>query len=91
MLPLSGQAETTIVDTGIEVTSISISIDDSLNGYAIVKRCPTCADIQLNIDSTTQVTSQGKTLSLHKLNHLKASYALVVYDPKTKHVKQIVW
>ncbi len=91
MLPLSLRAETDVLDTAIEVISISISVDDSLNGYVIVKRCPTCADIRLNIDRTTQVRSRGKNISLHKLNHLKTNYALVVYDPKTNHVKKIVW
>ncbi|NOZ37982.1 MAG: hypothetical protein GXP11_07940 [Gammaproteobacteria bacterium] len=91
MLPLSLRAETDVLDTAIEVISISISVDDSLNGYAIVKRCPTCADLQLSIDRTTQVSSRGKNISLHKLNHLKTNYALVVYDPKTNHVKKIVW
>ncbi|VAX12967.1 hypothetical protein MNBD_GAMMA24-2602, partial [hydrothermal vent metagenome] len=76
ILPLTSQAEITVVDVALEVTSLSINIDDSLNGYAIVKRCPTCADIRLNIDRTTQAISRGKTISMHKLNHLKANYAL---------------
>ncbi len=95
MLPLSGQAESesefTVIDEAIEVTSIRIDLNDSLEGYAIVKRCPSCADLKLKIDGTTQVTNQGKTIPLFKVKHIKADFALVVYDPKTKQVKRIVW
>ncbi|HEB87667.1 MAG TPA: hypothetical protein ENI68_11730 [Gammaproteobacteria bacterium] len=91
LLPLTGRAEPAVVDKAIEVISLSINIDDDLNGYAIVKHCPDCADIRLKIDSTTQVTNQGKNIPLHRLNHLRTNSALVIFDPKTSHLKQIVW
>lgn len=91
LLPVTGWAEQAIVDKAIEVSSININIDNALNGYAIVKHCPDCAELRLTIDGTTQVTNQGKVIPLYKLNHLKAGYALVIYNSETKHLKRIVW
>ena len=91
MLPLTGQAEPTEVNQAIEVISIRIELNNSLEGYAIVKRCPTCADIKLKIDGSTQVSNQGKSIPLRTVNHIRAKSATVVYDPKNRQVKRIIW
>lgn len=91
VLPLTGQAESSIANEAIEVTSIRIDLNNSLEGYAIVKRCPTCEDVKLKIDGSTQVSNQGKSIPLHTVNHMRANSATVVYDPKTKQVQRIIW
>ncbi len=88
MLPLSGQAGQAVVNEGV---ALSVHLNNSLNGYATIKRCPDCDEIQLNIDSTTLVTHKGKTIPLRNIRHLQLPFATVVYDSDTKHLQQINW
>ncbi len=88
MLPLTGKAEPAVINEGVD---LSVNLNASLNGYAIIKHCPNCAEIRLTIDGTTQVTRHGKIMPLSTIKHLKAHFATVIYDPKTKQVKQIIW
>ncbi len=91
MLPLSGHAEPATATKIIEVAIININLNDSLNGYAIVKRCPNCDAIKLTINSTSQLTHQGKSVSISQLKHIKTNLGTVIYDSKTRHVNQIIW
>ncbi len=90
-LPLAGQAEILMLEDAIESESLQISINDSLDGYVITKQCSTCPKLKLKIDRTTQAIKQGKVIHLHQANQLNGKYATIIFDPRTKLVKRIIW
>lgn len=90
-LPLTGQTELLMIEDAIESESIRININDSLDGYLITKRCSTCPDVRLKIDRTSQAIKQGKVIHLHQANQLNGKFATIIFDPKTKLVKRIIW
>jgi len=91
MLPLTGQAEFLMIEDAIESESLQININDSLDGYVITRQCSTCPKLRFTIDKTTQAVKRGKVIHLHQANQLNGKFATIIFDPKTKLVKRIIW
>ncbi len=89
--PLTGQAEILMIEDAIEAESLQININDSLDGYVIARQCSTCPKVKLKIDKTTQAIKRGKVIHLHQANQLNGKFATIIFDPKTKLVKRIIW
>ena len=91
ILPLAGQAEILLIEDAIETDKLQLSIDASLDGYVIARRCPKCPDVRLKVDKKTQAFKQGKQIHLNQAKHRNGKFATVIFDPKTKMVKRITW
>ncbi len=91
ILPLAGQAEIILIEDAIEAEIVSINIDTSLNGYVVAKSCPKCADQRFKINKHTHAIKNGKNIHLHKANALNGKAAIIIFDPKTKLSKKIIW
>ena len=91
ILPLSGQAEIIMLEDALESEIIRINISSSLDGYVVAKGCPSCADMRFKIDKHTQAIKQGKSVHLYQANQLNGKAAVIIFDPKTKLSKRIIW
>lgn len=79
------------VEEALELSSLDITLDSTLNGYIRGKMCDTCKTIRVVITPETIAMHKRQVVPLIEAKKRAGKPAFVIFDPKTMIVKRIRW
>jgi len=78
-------------ETPIETWNVSIT-QARPGGSLLVRPCKDCPVIHLQFDAQSQAIANGKPVSLTAIPEHPSKAALtVIYDPKTRVIRRVIW
>ena len=79
------------VEEALELSSLNIRLDASLNGRIEGKMCEQCKTINVVVTPDTLAMEDHKAVPLIEVKKRAGKPALVIFDPKTLKAKTISW
>jgi len=74
----------------IETSEVSVTRAEP-GGFILVRPCQGCAMVSLQFDANSKAIAKGKAVGLTAIPEHSQSAITVIYDPKTKIVKRVLW
>ena len=83
-------AEIIHVDKAIEAEKFQM-YHSSPTGYVLARECAKCPELKLTTTDNTQAIYNGTAVPLSSVPAVSTTTMTVIYDPKSKIAKKILW
>lgn len=81
-----------IIQNEAAVEAIKFSITHArVGGFIQAQQCQKCPQLNLQIDANTKAIASGKEVPVSSIPPHPTTAVTVIYDPKTKIAKRVLW